>query len=298
MFALGVTDPRWYHFMLENPQAGPLNFWTPTPWRPKFEAGMTFGFLVKSPYRKIGGFGSFRAYEEMGVSEAWERFRQANGVPNAQDFRARIVEFASRRSSGFIDVANPVIGCILIDDCVFLPEENMVDPAQVQLSFPSEIVKYKRFEETPDLADRLGHISDSVDFDLVDPSETDWLQRREKRRQSQAIFRDRVLRAYGRKCALTDESCATVLEAAHIQPFYSMKSNHIQNGLSLRIDLHRLFDAGLISFDDRHQVLVSSSVRSDGVRAWSGKKLKIPNNPAWQPSPKALNYHRENIFRT
>jgi putative restriction endonuclease len=234
----------------------------------------------------------------MGVSEAWERFRLANGVPDAHDFRSRIVEFASRRSSGFIDVANPVIGCILVDDCVFLAEDEMVEPTDIDLSFPNEIVKYKRFMELPDLADRLGHVSDRVDFDLVDPSETSWKERREKRRQSQGIFRDRVLRAYGKKCALSDESCTTVLEAAHIQPFYSMKSNHVQNGLSLRIDLHRLFDFGLISFTDQHEVMVSSSVSSEGVRAWSGKRLKVPNNPAWQPSPKALAFHRQHVFRT
>lgn len=64
MFVLAVTDPRWYKFMLDHPQAEPLNFWTPTPWKPKIAAGTTFGFMVKSPYRKIGGYGRFSRYEE------------------------------------------------------------------------------------------------------------------------------------------------------------------------------------------------------------------------------------------
>ncbi|WP_252258913.1 HNH endonuclease [Erythrobacter aurantius] len=269
MFTLGVTDPRWHRFLLEHPQSGPLNFWTPTPWKPKFTPGMSFGFMVKSPYRKVGGFGTFRTYEEMDVNEAWARFRLANGVPSESEFRSRIIEFASRRSIAPYNTTNPHIGCILLDDCVFFPEDQMVQPEDIDLDFPKEIVKYKRFFEEPDLTKRFGVVEESCDFELVEPDEAAWSTTRAKRRKSQGVFREAVLRAYGRRCALSAETCPTVLEASHIQPFYSERSNHIQNGLCLRVDIHRLFDAGLISIGRQLEVLVSSSVLSAKIRSWA-----------------------------
>lgn len=238
-----------------------------------------------------------RAYEEMGVGMAWSRFRQANGVPDANTFRQRIVKFAERRSGGPIDLSDPRIGCMLLDRCIFLPEEHMVRPEDLDLSFPKEVVKYKRFFETPDLADRIGATEGSEDFELVDPSEADWSTRRAKKRFSQSVFRSMVFRAYRHECALSGETCSAVLEASHIQPFYSPSSNHPQNGLCLRVDLHRLFDAGLISFSDRYEVLVSSSVDSDSVKKLEGLRLVVPSNPTWHPSRKALAFHRDRIFR-
>lgn len=297
MFPLAVTDPRWYHFMLERPQVGPVNFWTPTPWRPKFEAGITFGFMVKKPYRKIGGFGIFQRYEEMGVEEAWLRFKTANGVPNYDTLKARIVEFAERRSSGFIDPVNPTIGCIILEDAVFLPEDQMVSPSDIDAPFPPEIVKYKRFFDSPDLIERLDRVEYEPDFELVDGVETQWVDRKSKQRPAQGVFRDKILKAYKWRSAISGESCTTALEASHIQPYRSPKSDHVQNGIALRVDLHRLFDAGLLSLDDNFRVIVSSSVRSTSVRGLEGTSVAVPANPKIRPSLKSLSYHRTKVFK-
>lgn len=297
MFVLAVTDPRWYEFMLAESQAEPLNFWTPTPWNPKISEGVTFGFMVKSPFRKIGGYGRFARYEELSVNEAWQRFRTANGVPDRDTFRARIAEFASRRSSGFIDTRKPVIGCILLDDCVFLPQDEMVPPSNLGLSFPDQIVKWKGFEGELRLPEMAGLMSTADSFRLVDPQELSWEARKAKKRISQGAFRDRVLTAYGGRCAVSGETCTTILEAAHIQPFYSIASNHIQNGVCLRRDFHRLFDAGLLSINDNYDVLVSPLVRSATVQGWAGRHIHTPNDPSMQPSRSALAFHRKEVFR-
>src|SRR5258708_30247438 len=42
------------------------------------------------------------------------------------------------------------------------------------------------------------------------------------------------------------EAVVELLEAAHIQPYVDERSNHPQNGLCLRVDLHRLFDEGQV----------------------------------------------------
>jgi predicted restriction endonuclease len=53
--------------------------------------------------------------------------------------------------------------------------------------------------------------------------------------------------AYGRRCAVTCERSLPTLDAAHIQPYRGPRSNHLQNGLVLRADIHRLFDSGYVT---------------------------------------------------
>ena len=46
------------------------------------------------------------------------------------------------------------------------------------------------------------------------------------------------------RCALTRETCETSLEAAHIVPDHQGGLAYPENGMLLRADIHRLFDAG------------------------------------------------------
>ena len=59
-----------------------------------------------------------------------------------------------------------------------------------------------------------------------------------------------------------------LLEAAHIQPYIDERSNHPQNGLCLRVDLHRLFDEGLISVTSRNTVAVSDHLAGTSMAGW------------------------------
>lgn len=69
---------------------------------------------------------------------------------------------------------------------------------------------------------------------------------RKKRRQ--AALRSALTDTYT-QCALTKETEFSSLEAAHIDEVANDGGNHIQNGLLLRADVHRLFDRGLIYID-------------------------------------------------
>ena len=62
-----------------------------------------------------------------------------------------------------------------------------------------------------------------------------------QREQSQ--FRQSLLAMDG-CCALTGETCETALEAAHIIPAHQGGPEYPENGMLLRADVHRLFDAG------------------------------------------------------
>ena len=72
-----------------------------------------------------------------------------------------------------------------------------------------------------------------------------------KVRRGQQKFRDKLLDAYGRRCAVSGCNVVDVLEAAHVTPFLGEKTNHITNGLLLRADLHTLLDCGSLAVHPR-----------------------------------------------
>ena len=63
-----------------------------------------------------------------------------------------------------------------------------------------------------------------------------------KLQRDQAKFR-KILLAEDKRCAASGESCPTVLEAAHIVPVKCGGQEVLSNGILLRADLHRLYDA-------------------------------------------------------
>lgn len=136
----------------------------------------------------------------------------------------------------------------------------------------------------PDAADTTGYgpkdISDARDR----------ISRTITRRRGQKIFRDRLLDAYGRQCAITGCGVVDVLEAAHITPYPGPDTNHIANGLLLRADLHTLFDCGLLAIDPAIlSVLLAPSVReASDYRGLHGRRLREVEPTAASPSRRAL----------
>jgi predicted restriction endonuclease len=138
----------------------------------------------------------------------------------------------------------------------------------------------------------------SSDFELIDIN----LKNRPKtrlgiQRVGQQLFRKRVLNAYLNSCAITGESEKSLLEAAHIQPYINNESNHIQNGILLRVDIHRLFDMGLLGIDKSYKVRVSSKLSSQDYRMLEGKSISLPVNKSKFPSEECLEFHFKNVFR-
>ena len=297
MFALAVTDLRWHAQMLSEPPMGLVNFWTPTRWRVKLKPGVRWGFMLKSPVRKVGGFGTLVAYEETTVEEAWERWGLANGVDSLDDFQTRITGFANRRSSAPIIGANPVIGCVLLEGCVFLPPDSQLPESDLGVHFPSQVVKWKGFKGDLRLAFENSLPDPQTPFQLVTSGDEGWETKRRKKRLAQGLFRKQVLAAYGGVCAATGTACEEVIEAAHIQPFISLASNHIQNGIALRRDVHCLFDAGLITIRHDLTIQVSSLLTASPYLQLEGVKLRSATPVKAAPSPEAIGYHRREVFR-
>ena len=65
----------------------------------------------------------------------------------------------------------------------------------------------------------------------------------------QARFRRAVFEMFGARCVVTGCETLMALEAAHVLPVSSGGGDKGWNGIPLRADLRRLFDAGAIMID-------------------------------------------------
>lgn len=115
-------------------------------------------------------------------------------------------------------------------------------------------------------------------------------------RQGQPKFRLQLLQAYGQRCAITGCDLLEALEAAHIAPYWGPKTNHVQNGLILRADLHTLFDRGLFGIDPATWTVRSSSrLQGTQYEFLNGAIVLLPPDKALQPSSEALFRHLESF---
>jgi hypothetical protein len=111
-------------------------------------------------------------------------------------------------------------------------------------------------------------------------------------RRGQPAFRKKILEAYNHQCALTKCDCVEALEAAHISPYRGGHTNHVQNGILLRSDIHTLFDIGLMGFaPNSHKVVLSSALRASRYGILKGRRLSAPSRNEYRPNEEALRQH-------
>ncbi|MEG6508001.1 HNH endonuclease [Methyloligella sp. 2.7D] len=127
---------------------------------------------------------------------------------------------------------------------------------------------------------------------------------------SSRIVRDRafrrvVLRAYEERCAISGLKLINgrgraEVEAAHIRPVEADGPDIVSNGLALSGTAHWMFDRGLISLSDDHEILISRQVNDfDGIRSFinRGGYALVPAKPHQRPHPHFLAWHREQCFK-
>jgi ribosomal protein L37AE/L43A len=112
-------------------------------------------------------------------------------------------------------------------------------------------------------------------------------------RQGQVEFRQRLLDAYDRRCAITGCDAEDALEAAHIIPYQGAHTNDVRNGLLLRADLHTLFDRLLLTIDPGSmRVVLAPVLRPTSYGELEGRTIRLPAQRALRPSSVALARHR------
>jgi predicted restriction endonuclease len=108
-------------------------------------------------------------------------------------------------------------------------------------------------------------------------------------RRGQPDFRNKLIAAYGGRCAVTGCDAVAALEAAHIVPYAGPQSNHVTNGLLLRADIHTLFDLDLIGIEPNSLTIsVAPAIKTTVYAELDGKKLVLPVNAADIPNHEAL----------
>jgi putative restriction endonuclease len=160
-------------------------------------------------------------------------------------------------------------------------------------SLPASFILH-RLVTGDDIEVQQVRLEEAGDFDPVTS-----LQGKEKvfasiaSRRGQRAFRVALMQAYSGCCAVTGCSLQAVLEAAHIIPYQGAQTNHIQNGVLLRADIHTLFDLHLIAVESKDMsLLISPELNGTEYENLSGSLLKIPIALSHRPSRDALRMHR------
>lgn len=171
-----------------------------------------------------------------------------------------------------------------------------VAPGLYEPLFPAYVVDWNptklscglSFFSPPDLGDVLSS----------PPPERRYAMRTIQQRLHQAMFRERVLAAYSRRCALSNLPEARLIDAAHIAPDGDESLGHpdVRNGICMSKIHHAAFDAGLIGIDPDFKVHVSTRLLDMhdgpllelGIKALQGRRIRVPNDPLAMPDRERL----------
>ena len=249
-------------------------------------------FRLKSPVNAIAGLGFLAVPMSMSVAMAWEFFGEKNGDPTRARFEQRILDYRAR----FPHRTGEALSCLVLRDAVFLPQSMWVPWGPPEAGAGRLLAELLQIAHPEPVADFL------PEFTPLEADERQQVETTIVQREGQAAFRLRLLRSYEGRCAVTGEHAVPVLEAAHITPYLGARSNHIQNGLVLRSDLHRLYDTGYVTVTPDLRLEVSGRLREEfengkAYYEMAGRRLTIPKSPSDQPSKAALTWHAEHVFR-
>ena len=110
-----------------------------------------------------------------------------------------------------------------------------------------------------------------------------------RNRIGQQNFRINVLSAYKYQCCVTRSDLIDAIEANHIHPYFGVNTNHVQNGIPLRADIHKLWTKGLLGINDKYKVILSEEAKnSESYKKYHGMRIKLPTNPRYHPDKDAL----------
>lgn len=309
-FWVGTTDSRWFDFLSAR-AVDEVNFWQPSVKPPFANApeGMPFLFKLKRPHNHLAGGGFFIRHSAIPLSLAWEIFGKKNGADSLKD----LVTLLGPLVKGQTNLAE--IGCQIIANPFFLP------PSQWYANPPgwsSNIVRGKMYDSSLEDGGLIwahfgNYFNEPASVKTSDagsplpahepPADKFGEARIVRPRIGQGAFRLSLTEAYKRRCALTGESTLLALEAAHIVPFSGDGDHQISNGLLLRADFHKLFDAGLVGIAPDLKIKVSPRIRELWFNGKAYYRLHdqpmtvMPDDLAQRPDPDRLDWHMKNVFQ-
>jgi len=304
---IGITDNDWFAFLSQQPGIDEVNFWQPggTGRFRALEPGEPFLFKLHAPHHYIVGGGFFAHSTILPVSLAWQAFGVKNGAGSLLQMK-RLIERRRSKASFFEDYK---IGCILLEQPFFFGRHDWIP---IPPDFSLNIVQGKTYDLEQGHGLQLWQevllrlTSMRYPFRDVQGVAEPGARYGEPLivlpRLGQGSFRVIVTDAYERRCAITEEKTLPTLEAAHIKPFSLEGPHSVDNGILLRSDFHRLFDAGYATVTTDHHFEVSRRIHDEFDNGeyyytFNGRKINVPQNQLFKPSPEFLSWHNENVFR-
>jgi len=293
---LGITDNSWFDYLRRNQITDEVNFWIPSaPGRKHVEPGSLWLFKLKAPLNFIAGAGVFIHYSVLPLQMAWDAFGTGNGMPTLDAFRNAIMRYKRPGADSW----NTDVGCAVLDEVVYLPRGLWVP------CYTGSVVSGKHMDSDDDQAivQRVLHnleLTPSTPQVHALPFYNDNYTSQyalHEVRQGQGTFRVEVTDAYHRQCAVSREHSLPVLEAAHIIEWSDTHTNDVTNGILLRADIHKLFDAGYVTIDpDGYRFVVSKRLKEDydnGKEYYQlhGTRILLPEDPNAWPNKDALRQH-------
>ena len=301
---VAVTDPRLYRFLRARPHFEEINFWQPSGSRQfrALEPGEPFLFKLHSPDDFIVGGGFFAASAILPVGLAWEIFDERNGSLSLGEMRRQIGRYRRGKRDARRD--HP-IGCIVLQRPFFFDEADWIP---VPRDFKKSIVQGKSYDSsTP--AGRALWEAVRLRLQAVTPGEADAGQADMfgepvliHPRMGPGAWQVLVIEAYRRRCALTGEEALPALEPSFIRPQADGGLLRVDNGILMRADLRRLFDAGYLTVTPDYRVVVSRRLADDygqaaGYGELEGREIALPEATHERPRLEFLAWHTEAVFR-
>lgn len=301
---VAVTDPRLYRFLRARPHFEEINFWQPSGSR-QFRAldpGQPFLFKLHSPDDYIVGGGFFAASAILPVGLAWEIFAERNGALSLAEMRRQIGRY--RRGKSGADSNHP-IGCIVLQRPFFFDEADWIP---VPRDFKKSIVQGKSYDSSTPAGRGLWEAV-RLRLQAVTPGEADDGQADMfgepvliHPRIGPGAWWVLVLEAYRRRCALTGDAALPTLEPAFIRPQAEGGLLRMDNGILMRADLKRLFDAGYLTVTPDRRIRVSRRLAEEYGEAAAyavleGREIALPEAAHERPRAEFLAWHGETVFR-
>lgn len=125
-----------------------------------------------------------------------------------------------------------------------------------------------------------------------------------KTRVNQNFFREIVVSNYAGKCAITGIDISELLFASHIIPWSKNEEERLnpENGICLSSLYDKAFDSGLISVNEKYEILISSHLKKKQKLDYYKKyfshleKAKLILPEKYKPRREFLQYHLDEIF--
>ena len=224
-------------------------------------------------------------------SSIYKYTRAVNTISNEMLEKGVITESLLSMSTLHLDIFIPII----LNNADFAKKNRIGNNM-----YSNSLKQYRLFRniESADIFEQDDIKSVINDYDNLHETERNAIV---KSRIGQGLFRKALLKKYDNSCIITGINEKKLLVASHIKPWAvctNAERLSVENGLLLSPTFDKLFDCGLISFNDSGKILISSQLSAEVVSKLHISAADTFNLKASQELKQNLEYHRDVVFTT